>query len=302
MQSFQICPHVSDFHAAISRSLFANLGNTIEDLTNEYGQAYLDDFEASLVMLRQAFPEKEWPKWAAEGFLKFSRDVLREELRFKKTGSYTHSGDEQTLVAEKIYNDPGVMEGSYLVGLFITYFLWPHHYRILNFFRKAFLDTEGEVAHFAEWGVGHGLHCRMARDRWPRASISGFDLSPSSLEFTRRMLAGTTGDNELTLQDVTKISEGRVDRLVCSEVLEHVADPARVLKNIRACLAPGGIAFVTGAVMSPQIDHIYLFETDQHLINMIAEAGLTIIDSVTACHPSRDGQADAPHVVALVVR
>jgi SAM-dependent methyltransferase len=269
----------------------------------EFGDRYLADFDRHLQLLREAYPERPWPAWPADGYIAFNRMVLKEEQAFRKTGAYSASEGDIDRISEEIYNNPDVMNKYYLVGLYVTYFIWPHHYRMLDFYRREFLGPEaGEAASFAEWGVGHGLLSADALQRWPQAQAHLYDLSPHSLGFAQRLLARHAGRCVFLQDDVaTAPSLPTVDRLVCSEVLEHVPRPELVLQRATAVLAPGGRAFLTAAIDAPQPDHIYLFRSDQEVFDMVAANGLTVRSHLSVVHPSRQSDDRPPRVLGLVV-
>lgn len=306
---------LSDFRARLDGSLFRSLAKGIDIIQAEFGPAYLADFETHLSLLRRAYPERPWPAWAADGFVSFNRMVLKEELAFQDSGAYSAGAEDIGRITAEIYDSSKVMDGYYLVGLYATYFIWPHHYRMLEFYRHSFLGAgvgragagcaeAGEVARFAEWGVGHGLLSAEALARWPEARAWLFDLSAHSLAFARRLLeaAGHAGRCAFLQGDVVEEAElPVVDRLVCSEVLEHVPRPDLVLERVRAALAPGGRAFLTAAVNAPQADHVHLFRDDGEVFAMARAAGLAVGPHLSVVHPSRASDARPPQVVGMVV-
>lgn len=296
---------LSEFRAKLDGSLFRSLAKGMDVIEAEFGPAYLADAETYLRLLRRAYPERPWPAWAANGFISFNRMVLKEERVFQESGAYSAGAEDIGRITAEIYDSGEVMDGYYLVGLYATYFVWPHHYRMLDFYRRSFLGVSaGEATRFAEWGVGHGLLSAAALSRWPEARAWLFDLSAHSLDFARRLLAAAGRAERCTFvrgDVVEKADLPVVDRLVCSEVLEHVPRPDRVLERIRAALAPGGRAFLTAAVNAPQADHVHLFRSDDEVFEMAASAGLTVGPHLSVVHPSRAGDPRPPLVVGMVV-
>lgn len=92
-----------------------------------------------------------------------------------------------------------------------------------------------------EVGCGGGHILKM----FPEANLTGLDVSGCMLEKARNNLTGYNvqllkGEmHELDLADQT------FDKVICSEVLEHVEHPEEILKQIRRVLKPGGIAVIT---------------------------------------------------------
>lgn len=296
---------LSEFHARLQRSLFRSLGEPISYLENQYGPSYLQDFERHLGILRLAFPEKPWPDWAVQGFVNLNKAILKEEMHFKQTGQYAAQPEDLERVTQAVYDNEEVMDRYYLVGLYSTYFLWPHHYRILEFYRRSFLQVGPSPNHVMEWGVGHGLLALEALEQWTAAQATLVDLSKFSLAFAGRLLdaAGVAERCQRRQGNVLELQLPRqAERIICSELLEHVPDPDRLLERLRAALAPGGCAYLTGAINAAQPDHVYLFTSDEQLFRLMEKHGFRIQAHLTACHPNREQERDPPAVVALVAQ
>jgi len=292
------------FHARLDRSIFRSLGASIFDLAAQHGAAYREDFEAHMELLRAAFPGKPYPDWAVEGYINLNKAILKEEMHFRLTGQYAAKPEDLERVLEAVYDNEEVMNRYYLVGLYCTYFLWPHHYKILQFYRKAFLEAGPPPGRLMEWGVGHGLLALEALRRWREAPATLVDLSKFSLAFAERLLmtAEVGGRCQSRYGDLLELDDlPQADRIICSELLEHVPDPDKLLERVRGALTPGGIAYLTGAINAAQPDHVYLFSSDEQLFRMIADHGMTIRAHLTACHPSRESERNPPAVVAMVV-
>jgi SAM-dependent methyltransferase len=86
-------------------------------------------------------------------------------------------------------------------------------------------------------GCGTGGMLDLLRT-WPDTIATGADLSPESLRFTRerghRRLAGA----DLAL---LPFPDGSFDGVTALDVLEHVPDDARALREIARVLRPGGV-------------------------------------------------------------
>ena len=64
------------------------------------------------------------------------------------------------------------------------------------------------------------------------------------------------------------------------EVLEHVENPLGMLEKINVLLKPTGKAFVTTVINAPAVDHIFLFENAEVVLDMVREAGFSIVDYI----------------------
>lgn len=84
-------------------------------------------------------------------------------------------------------------------------------------------------------GVGDNLSTMAAM-----GPAVGLELSASAARRASRAGVVAVGDGARL-----PFREGAFDRVVCTEVLEHVEDPDAVLKEAARVLGPGGLAFVT---------------------------------------------------------
>ncbi len=87
--------------------------------------------------------------------------------------------------------------------------------------------------------TGHVL--RMFR----RSRLTLVDESAEHIEAARRTLDGYDADFRVGRIDELGLAAASFDRVICTQVLEQVADPARVLDEIARLLAPGGRAIIT---------------------------------------------------------
>ncbi len=295
-------PLTAEFCAALRRSMLPFLADGIDTLSAKPG--YRDSLEEILGLLRRGWREKPWPKWAANGTLRFNRTVLQEELSFRKSGQYSRTPEDSVAVNAEVYQSTEVMEGYYLVGLLLSYFTWIHHDRMLEFYRTRFLRDGGSANAVMEWGIGHGLFALLAARVWPAARMTAVDISEHSLDFARRLFeaAGETSRVTFVTADILGCDATfePVDRLICSELMEHVADPRLLLTRISAALMPGGRAFVTTAINAPQPDHIYLFRSRDEVEQLVAASGLIIEEAISLVHPHNEGRVGAPTVLAMI--
>ena len=83
-------------------------------------------------------------------------------------------------------------------------------------------------------GCGTGLNLRHL----PKGSV-GLDINPRNLEILRERLPNHTlveGDVE-----ALPFEDGSFGTILCTEVLEHIPDPAAALAEYRRVLQPGGV-------------------------------------------------------------
>jgi 2-polyprenyl-3-methyl-5-hydroxy-6-metoxy-1,4-benzoquinol methylase len=99
-------------------------------------------------------------------------------------------------------------------------------------------------------GSGQGEFAIHLREMYPDLAVWGVEYSSAGVERSRAAAAARGAKVSFTqldlLQPVT-LGPGQpaADCAVCSEVLEHVADPVRLLRNAKSLLAPGCRVIVT---------------------------------------------------------
>lgn len=129
-------------------------------------------------------------------------------------------------------------------------------------------------------GLGHGLFLALAANHSPLGRFVGWDISPTSLERTRVALdrMGVLDRVRLNLHDAGRSDmfgdAERFDRIVMSEVLEHLEDPGAVLRSILPLLADDGRMWINVPINSPAPDHMTLFEDVESVERLVASCGL----------------------------
>ena len=157
-------------------------------------------------------------------------------------------------------------------------------------FVERFVDLSG--LRVLDVGCGGGILSEALAERG--ASVLGIDLAESALQAAEAHRAGQAVEYRLESSRETAARGEVFDVVTCMEMLEHVADPAAVLRDIHALLKPGGWAFFStinrtlkarlGAVYAaeyllrlvPQGTHQYdWFIKPAELSRMAERAGLT---------------------------
>lgn len=109
------------------------------------------------------------------------------------------------------------------------------------------LASRGPPERLVDIGSGQGDLLRAASRRWPSASLLGIEMSERGNEIARSKVPSAEFqcvDLAAGTPDAGR-SSGWATHAVCSEVLEHVDDPAAVLRAARLYLAPGAHLVVT---------------------------------------------------------
>ena len=119
---------------------------------------------------------------------------------------------------------------------------WPIRFvegRRLAIIRRFMGDVDG--LDVAEIGSGGGHVLRM----FPTARLTAIDVSGVYLDAARRKLVGYDVTFLKGEVDKMDLAEASFDRIVCTEVLEHVVDPDAILAAIARLLKPTGHAVIT---------------------------------------------------------
>lgn len=267
-----------------------------------FGAEWADQFEP---VLNALFPSEQAVQAAVKGYATFAMQSMRLQAAFERERCYKAKTHEQA--ASEVYFNERHMMDEYLPGLLLSHFLWPHHYRQLQFFDSAFVQAMrvAGARSFMEVGVGTGLYSSLLLRRLPDVRGLGLDISPSSKQFTEAQMQalGVAGRYRVELRDVTaEPVEPKADWLVCVEVLEHLDDPVAFLRGLRRNMAPGARAFITAALNAAHADHIYLYRNADEVLVQLCEAGFTLEQSFVgaAYRPSAPG-VPVPQAAAFIV-
>lgn len=216
-----------------------------------------------------------------EGYRYFCENMILEaELHFRRHGRYERSTFAEAL--RDVYSQPDVME-KYMNGLLLSGIFWSNHARALHFYRTTFLPMLPDGFAHLEIGPGHGALLHLTATHGRHGRIEAWDVSPSSIEATRRTLEtiGIADDVTLVCQDMMQARSAAesFDSIVVSELLEHLEDPLAALRALRPALKPGGLILVNMPANSPAPDHLYLIDKPEEMTALMREAGYEIAAS-----------------------
>ena len=88
-------------------------------------------------------------------------------------------------------------------------------------------------------GCGAGNVARAIAESRPELRVHGVDVSAGALEVARR--AAPDVDFQLAAAESLPFQDGSMSAVVMLDVLEHLENPAAVLREIRRVLRPGGL-------------------------------------------------------------
>jgi SAM-dependent methyltransferase len=219
-----------------------------------------------------------WIADAVKAYALLSLEFLKLQRKLEKTGTYLLHSERETF--EQVYDNDEVLGFYYLAGLLLSQGLWPNHFGLLSAFEQ-FLPEITSQAHVLEIGVGTGFHLRELFERVPGVRYAGVDISRFAVAFAQRYAFGSEPPSraEFTLQNATaglSFADATFDFALCGEVVEHVENPAALLREILRTCKPGAAFYMTTAIYAASIDHIYLFESAQDVRDLIAFSGWTL--------------------------
>lgn len=193
--------------------------------------------------------------------------------------------------AERYYQKAGTRESSYEASYKANEFahkrLMANH--CLHAIHRAARVTPSATARFLDVGCGEGFTLAAARDQgW---AVQGIDFSSYAIEKFHPDLADAVqiGDAFALLREMSR-GEERFDACALVDVLEHVIDPAEMLRGLVPCLAEGGVISITipndySAVQEElkklgHIDDDFWFSPPLHLSFFNLENGPRFVESL----------------------
>jgi len=204
---------------------------------------------------------------ALKAYVDFTSSVNFSQARYEHDGHYENKSF--TEVYESHYSKREEMD-DYLWGVYLTNFLWSHH-----------LDI----------APGHGGWGVWALEQKKNATLTGYDISPSSIAIATEIARAAKVDDrseytERDALDLFSLDPEIADAVICSFLIEHLEQPDKLLHVINQLLKPGGTAFLTGALTAAQVDHIYEFSKESELFILAEDADLRVIESLSV-NPER---------------
>lgn len=242
-----------------------------------------------------------------ESFAAMSIDFLRLQAGFLRSGSYRPQSEEELF--QTIYADEQLMAGAYLDALLLSYCFWPNHSALLSFFESRFLPRCPASGRVLEIGVGHGLMALMTMQALSGCEYAGFDLSLGAKRYSERLWRSAGVDAtkadvrvaQFSAASATAAGTAPWDCALCCEVLEHVAQPAALLHELREALKPGGLAFITSVANIAAQDHIFLFRDVEHLHKTLEEGGFGLVDELALPLPGPQVEGRQPFNYAAIL-
>jgi 2-polyprenyl-3-methyl-5-hydroxy-6-metoxy-1,4-benzoquinol methylase len=215
--------------------------------------------------------------YLAKAYLTIVGDTIREQVYFQRHKKYRYSTFVE--VAQSVYFNDTYMS-LYMYGLAVTSFLWPNHLAIARFFRETIPNNV--TGNYLEIGPGHGCFFQHAVNYSSYGNFVGVDISETSIGQTRALIDHFRKDDQKTVELrcldflACDLAENGFDAIVMGEVLEHVEQPERFLRQVRHFATDNAYIFVTTCINAPAIDHIYLFRDPSQIEELFGDCGFRI--------------------------
>jgi 2-polyprenyl-6-hydroxyphenyl methylase/3-demethylubiquinone-9 3-methyltransferase len=141
----------------------------------------------------------------------------------------------------------------------------------INPLRAGFIDAKVEIAgkKVLDIGCGGGILSEALARRGAR--VTGIDMGEAPLKVARLHLLESQLDvnyEHSSAEDYAARHAGEFDVVTCLEMLEHVPDPASVLRACATLLKPGGDLFVSTINRSPKA-WLFAVVGAEYLLNML---------------------------------
>lgn len=204
------------------------------------------------------------------------KDISKEQIYFKRHKKYRYSKLNE--VDEAVYHNKEYMD-NYMYGLAISYFLWPNHRLMHQWFNEKL--PKNQKGTYFEVGPGPGYFFLSAMKLSAYNNFEAVDISEASKDLTESIVKssffGNFSNYKISNADFLNFEyHKKYDAIVVGEVLEHVENPKVFLERIKEIAQDDAYIFVTTAINSPAIDHIYLFNSVDAVEKMVLEAGLKV--------------------------
>jgi SAM-dependent methyltransferase len=284
------------------KSFAPYMGGTVRKAREAFGERWAGRFSETLDRIFGDDPRRL--EMAMQGYVRFALEATKLQKRFEKGRRYIAKTYAEA--ASEVYHNESYMMDLYLPGILLSHYLWPHHYRQLNYFHERFMPRihSSPTKLFYDVGIGTGFYSRQTLAGEPNARGIAFDISDFSLRYAKMQINAFGLGGRITFEKrdiIENPPQEQAPFLITVEVLEHLEDPVTFLKGLRAMLRPGGQAFITTALTAPNADHIYLYTVCAEVVDQLQAAGFVVEEyrEERAYEPRKD--EPVPRIAAFIV-
>jgi len=243
------------------------------------GKDYFEEVEKFLVEYKVYLSNNNIAfEYVVDSYVSLCYETMLLQIDFLETGEYPNKNLSD--VKERIYDNDEKMK-MYIFGMALSLFLWKTHYDMYRFFGKMLQDDSGDIGKYLEIGPGHGLYLKKAIDIiGDKAEFTAVDISLSSINITRSIMNFFHPRSKIIYinEDMLNLNiDEKYDFITMGEIVEHVAKPYKLLEKLRELLLPQGRVFISTAINSPMVDHLYHFKTVGEVRALLSDSRFEII-------------------------
>jgi 2-polyprenyl-3-methyl-5-hydroxy-6-metoxy-1,4-benzoquinol methylase len=241
---------------------------------------------------------------AARGYAQYCMHVSQAKQKYEQTGRYTP--ENLPAIIENVYEDSSYMT-PYMWAAILIYGFWPSMTNHIRMFREDFLNRLPTNPRILELACGHGVMGLLAVNHRGDAHLYGYDIGAPAIEIAHKLASASqlTERAHFEVKDVLSLNgngnETGFQGVMAAMLAEHLEDPPLLFDSISRYLVPGGLAFFSTALESPQCDHIYEFHHESEPILMAEKAGLRVIRLVCDRGAIVPGQKFTARALAMVL-
>lgn len=276
---------------------------TVADRAQDFGAPWVERLTQEINTSFQGDAERVGA--AVAGYGRFCIEAMRLQRKFDQKLSYDQSSYADALA--NVYQNAAYMQDTYLPALLLSHYLWPHHFRQLQWVDEHFFASlrDAGAATFCDVGIGTGFYSKETLLAVPGIRGWGFDISDASIDHTTALLARWALSKRYTLckKEVADELGGGFDSFISVELLEHLEDPQAFLCDLRRVVKVGALGLLTAALDAPNRDHIYLYRDNDAVREQILEAGYEVLaEENFAAYQTASAQETVPQAACFVVR
>lgn len=292
-------PHVSYLQQSF-RTHARVFNRSIDNQYQRFGDSWLTEFEDALSIY--CGDDLAVIDRAVVAYNSFCLESIRLQAEFNKTLEYRSKTYKD--VVNEVYCNAGYMEEYYLPALYLTHFMWPHHYGLKQWVQDRFLPeiALAEAQNFCDIGIGTGFYSWFLLKNNKNIEGYGFDISESSIKHTTDLLNKHGLEKYNFVNDVISHKYGLFESFVTVELLEHLEDPQLFLSQLRQSVKLDSVGLITAALDAPNRDHIYLYRTMAEVEAQIKSAGFSVVDSILLEAYEAHDSGSVPKSACFIVR
>lgn len=209
---------------------------------------------------------------ATDAFFELTFETLRLQSKYFSSGVFSLPPEQR----EEVHKNDELMEGTYLLGLFLAAIFWENHFEKMNYFEETVPSLLPANAKVLDIGAGSGLFTSIALLNRPDIEIVAVDISPVSERLINELhLEAAPPDTPVTFKtgsfpDISNDVGNKYDAIFFSDVVEHLPDPEAGMAAVKELLNSEGFVFFATATNAAFFDHTIVFSDVAEIENLLA--------------------------------